>query len=577
MTIERSNARIDPKTKKAGIGYIAAGSLLTMLICVLQYFAPFAIINSFIAIAVIWTAFYFVRKAKTKNLGMSNERMDALFEYATEGIIISTDKGNIVMVNPEAERQFGYSKGELIGKRIETLIPDRYSEEHVQHRKNYYQRPHARHMGAGMDLFAKRKNGTEFPVEISLSSFVTSEGRFVVSFVIDITQRKKQEESIQREKGVAQLYLEVAPVIFIAVNKDGIVTLINTAGCKILGYKENEIIGKNWMQDLVPPDAREKSRQILEEIYAKGNSSLQEYENHILTRSGKKRIILWKITALKNGQGDIIATLRSGEDITEKKAQEELIRKTHEELKDYSERLQQSNEELEQFAYVSSHDLQEPLRKIQSFGDRLKQKETEQLSEQGKEYVDRMLNAASRMQNLINDLLAFSRVTSKARPFEKVDLNYVLKGVLSDLEVTVEKAHAKIDIISQLPTIDADPTQMRQVFQNLISNAIKFRKENEEPVLKIYTKNTESTGKGEEGKRMVEIYVEDNGIGFDEKYTDRIFNIFQRLEGQKYEGSGIGLAICKKIAVRHGGNIAAKSEIGKGSTFIITLAVNHTT
>ncbi len=623
---------VENNSKKTSISLIILCAVLTAGIFVLQYFLPFVINSSILYVGVvlltlfmpgkryalvftfistlltvvsftihyqkivdehnlstvvtnrifsligIWAAFYIIRRVKATSVQYTrtNERMDALFQHATEGIVITGGKGEIIMANPEAEKQFGYSKEELIGKRIEMLIPQRYSEGHVQHRKNYYQKPHARYMGAGMDLYAKRKNGTEFPVEISLSSFVTSEGMFVVSFVIDITQRKKQEEAIRREKGVAQLYLEVAPVIFIAVNKEGIVTLINSAGCKILGYNESELIGKNWMQYLVPPDARERSEKIIAEVYSNQDDTMKEYENHIFTKNGERRIILWKITALKNEQGEVIATLRSGEDITEKKAQQDQIYRAHEELKDYSLRLQQSNEELEQFAYISSHDLQEPLRKIQSFGDRLKQKET-QISDQGKEYIDRMLNAASRMQNLINDLLAFSRVTSKAKPFEKTDLNYVLKGVLSDLEIAIEKANAKIEIMTQLPTIDADPTQMRQVFQNLISNAIKFRQEDVAPVIRIFNRMVESTNKGEEGKKLLEISIEDNGIGFDEKYTDRIFNIFQRLEGQKYEGSGIGLAICKKIAVRHGGNITAKSEIGKGSTFIINLALNHTT
>ena len=252
-----------------------------------------------------------------------------------------------------------------------------------------------------------------------------------------------------------------------------------------------------------------------------------------------------------------------------RKSIEDDIRKKKEELERITGELKQSNEELQNFAYISSHDLQEPLRKIQSFGDRLKSNEQEHFSEKGKDYLNRMLNAAERMQRLIEDLLTFSRLATRAQPFTRVDLNSVLDGVLSDLEVAIEKSGSKITF-DRLPAIDAEPTQMRQLFQNLISNAIKFRHENKKPEINIsFSKKTIS------GKEMIELLVADNGIGFDEKYAYKIFNIFQRLEGKKYEGSGIGLSICKKIANMHGGNITVKSKPGKGATFIVTLAVNH--
>jgi two-component system sensor kinase FixL len=256
-------------------------------------------------------------------------------------------------------------------------------------------------------------------------------------------------------------------------------------------------------------------------------------------------------------------------DITEQKLSEERLRR-------YANELERSNLELQDFAYVSSHDLQEPLRKIQAFGDRLKSKESEKLSDQGKDYIDRMLNAASRMQSLINDLLTFSRVTTKAQPFCRVNLNEILAGVLSDLEVAINRSDAQIEA-EKLPSIEAEPIQMRQLFQNLIANAIKFRKTDVAPHIKIYTKQLQRKAHliATPGDQLLEIYVEDNGIGFDEKYLDKIFNVFQRLEGQKYEGSGIGLAICRKIAIRHGGNITARSQPGNGSIFIVTLAIKQ--
>lgn len=229
--------------------------------------------------------------------------------------------------------------------------------------------------------------------------------------------------------------------------------------------------------------------------------------------------------------------------------------------------LQRSNRELEDFAYVASHDLQEPLRKIQAFGNLLEEEYASKLQD-GQVYVNRMQHAAGRMRVLIDDLLAFSRITTKAQPMGKVDLNEIVKDTLSDMEVRVAEVKAKIEI-EKLPVVMADKTQMRQLFQNLISNALKFNKPGVKPIIKIHSTNKLHESKD---KHMGIIYVEDNGIGFDEKYLDRIFTVFQRLHGKdKYEGTGVGLAVVRKIVERHDGMIIAKSKPGAGSTFIITL------
>jgi signal transduction histidine kinase len=245
-------------------------------------------------------------------------------------------------------------------------------------------------------------------------------------------------------------------------------------------------------------------------------------------------------------------------------------------------RLEQSNRELQDFASVASHDLQEPLRKIQAFGDRLRSKFAEPLGADGRDYVDRMHAAAARMQTLINDLLSFSRVTTKAQPFAAVDLGGVVRDVVGDLEARIESSGGTVEV-GELPTIEADAVQMRQLFQNLIANALKFRRPEVAPVVRVSATvltamptevGTPADGDGVPGN--VEIRVADNGIGFDEKYLDRIFNVFQRLHGrEQYEGTGIGLAVCRKIAERHGGSITATSRPGEGTTFVVTLPVSH--
>lgn len=248
-------------------------------------------------------------------------------------------------------------------------------------------------------------------------------------------------------------------------------------------------------------------------------------------------------------------------------------------LKTYAARLERSNRELQDFAYVASHDLREPLRKVQAFGERLQAGYAEVLDERGRDYVERMQSAAVRMQTLIDGLLTYSRVTTKARPFEPVDLAQVTREVLCDLELQIERVGGRVDV-GDLPTIEADPTQMRQLLQNLIGNALKFCRTDTPPVVRVRAEILNGAA-GELADLLpagdvCQLRVEDNGIGFDEAYLDRIFQVFQRLHGRStYEGAGIGLATCRKIAERHGGHITARSTPGQGSTFIVTLPANQ--
>lgn len=265
-------------------------------------------------------------------------------------------------------------------------------------------------------------------------------------------------------------------------------------------------------------------------------------------------------------------------DITDLKKSENALRVSEGKLRQFTTQLERSNRELQDFAYVASHDLQEPLRKIVVFGERLKDQEGEKLDAQSRDYLERMQKAASRMQTLINDLLTFSRVTTKARPFAQVDLAQVARDVINDLEGRIELVGGRVEV-GTLPLIDAEGLQMRQLFQNLIGNALKFRRPDVSPVVKVGAQII--TGPSLEGgttvaRRLCRLTVSDNGIGFDEKYLDRIFNVFQRLHSRnEYEGTGMGLAIARKIVLFHHGEITAKSKPGEGTTFIVTLPVTH--
>lgn len=329
------------------------------------------------------------------------------------------------MVNTQIEKQFGYTRDELLGKSVDLLVPVSLRDRHRGERVSFMRSPEARSMGAGRELFGVKKDGTLFPVEIGLNP-LTSEGSvFVLASIIDITQRTQAEHYLRAK--------------------------------------------------------------ILE--------------------------------------------------------------------------LQRSNEDLQQFAYVCSHDLQEPLRVIANFTQLLIKKFSQVEDEKASQYAGFIVEATKRMQQLINDLLLYSRVQSKVHEFEMMDSRIVFDEALSNLKVLAAETGATFEI-GFLPEIKADPLQIRQIFQNLLGNAIKF-KGDKIPHVKIWA---------EDANDKWNFFVEDNGIGFDMKYADRIFIIFQRLHSRDaYSGSGIGLAICKKIAERHGGAISVESEPNKGSKFCFSM------
>jgi signal transduction histidine kinase len=254
-----------------------------------------------------------------------------------------------------------------------------------------------------------------------------------------------------------------------------------------------------------------------------------------------------------------------------RKRSEERLKRSHQELeirvRERTAELERSNQALQDFAFIASHDMQEPLRKVKSFGCRLVDKCGPSLGDEGKDYLNRMLGAAERMQNLLDALLSFSRVSSRAEPFKEVNLEELMEDVISDLEARIEETGGLVEV-GDLPTIEADESQMHQLLQNLIGNALKYHKENEAPVVKVH-------GRVEQG--TCQVIIEDNGIGFDEMYLDRIFKPLQRLHGRGiYEGTGMGLAICRRIVKRHGGSITAKSKPGEGSTFVVILPLKQT-
>jgi two-component system sensor kinase FixL len=498
----------------------------------------------------------------------NQQRLKAIIETAIDGIITIDARGIIETVNPAAARIFGYQPEEMIGNNVKMLMPEPDHSQHDQYIENYHQTHVGKIIGIGREVIGLKKDGTRFPFLLSISEVKLKDKQIFTGIVHDISTLKRAEDALRESENKINSIIQAAVDGIITIDSYGIMEMINPSAARLFGYEIDELIGKS-INMLMPEPDKSRHDGYIHNYETTGRERIIGIGREVtgLRKDGTIFPFFLSVSEVKT-QGKRIYT-GFVHDITQQKLNEERLRR-------YAAELERSNLELQDFAYVSSHDLQEPLRKIQAFGDRLQHKEREHLSDQGKDYVDRMLNAANRMQNLINDLLSFSRLTTQSKPFVPTDLDQVLSEVLSDLEITIEQTHAEI-IRSPLPTIEAEPTQMRQLFQNLISNAIKFRKENENPVINIYAKHHQKKAHltATPGDEITEIYIEDNGIGFDEKYLDRIFNIFQRLEGQKYEGSGIGLAICRKIAIRHGGDITANSQPGVGTRFIITLALKQ--
>lgn len=510
---------------------------------------------------------------RTKELVSANaelQRMAAIIESSNDAIGTMTLDGIVTSWNPSAERIYGYSHRDVIGRHASIFLPEDRCEETAELLKRLKN-------GETVERFEtvrRRQDGRLIDVSLLPSPVYDSEGNITAVSIIslDITQQKaieRQTRQLEREREELlerlQMTLDRMPIGCTLFDPALQFTYFNPAAEQIFGYRLDDVLGKNPIGLITPESSRAQVLDIVRKL-SLGAAALDSVDEN-LTRDGRRITCVWNYTSLRARDGEFLGIIAMCRDITEQKQDEERLRL-------YAAALASSNRELQDFAFVASHDLQEPLRKILAFGERLGEANAGILNEESRDYLARMQNAAQRMQGLIRDLLDFSRVTTRAQPFAETNLRKVADEVISDLETRIEQTMGRVDI-GELPTIEADRLQMRQLIQNLISNALKFHRLDTPPRVRVEARLLPPSSDSALGT-MCELSFVDNGIGFDQKYSDRIFSQFQRLHGRhEYEGTGMGLAICRKIVERHNGTISAASKPGEGSCFIVTLPVKQ--
>jgi len=495
------------------------------------------------------------RKALRSDLETAPEEnygpLAAIVQQSHDGIVGFDLKGNVKSWNAGAQRLLGYSREEIIGRSVNTFVPEERREE----LKNLLVAVMNGEHVEPYETVRKRSDGSLIDVSVTVSPVRDEQGNIIwLSGIIrNIGERKQMDRQIELH---SQMLSQVSDAL-IATDLDHRITYWNKGAEKLLGFTQSEVMGRAKHEVLKFDDGADDETRFFTVLKLGGAWS---GERVTYARDGRRLDVELVVKVLKDKDGGPLGLLIVLHDFTARKIAEG-------ELKRQAGELARSNEELVQFAYVASHDLKEPLRMVTHFVQLLEKKYAGRLDKDADEYIGYAVDGAVRMYELINDLLIYSRVgTDKRKVLATVDCDLVLDRVINNLQVSIKESGAVIERMP-LPTIAVDPSQLAQLFQNLISNAIKFRG-SQNPVVHVHALKKENEWL---------FCVGDNGIGIDAKFTERIFIIFQRLHSrQDYPGTGIGLAICKKIVEGHRGKIWVDSSLGSGSRFYFSLPSQET-
>ena len=485
----------------------------------------------------------------------SEAKYRGLLEAAPDAMVVVNQRGDIVLVNVQAEKRFGYRRDELLGQKVKNIIPEGFAERLIADDARSAAEALAQQIGTGIELSGRRKDGSEFPLELMLSPLESTEGILVTAAIRDISVRKAAERHLAQMEGRYRGLLEAAPDAMVVVDQAGDIVLLNVQAEKQFGYRRDELLGQK-VKNIIPEGFAER---LVSDGLRSAEDALAQQIGTGIELSGRRKDgsefpLELMLSPLESAEGTLItAAIR---DISVRKAAEaDLVQNVQD--------LNRSNQELEQFANIASHDLQEPLRMVASYTQLLSRRYKGKLDSDADEFIAYAVDGASRMQRLIQDLLAYSRVGSKGGNLRDISSDNALQQALQNLRGVIQDSGALVTH-DPLPTVMADEIQLIQLFQNLVGNAIKYQKPGVPKVQISAARN---------GAKKWTFSVKDNGLGIESQYFERIFGMFQRLhKREEFAGTGIGLAICKKIVERHGGRISVESQPGSGSTFRFALA-----
>ena len=496
---------------------------------------------------------------------MFDAQVQSIIDTVVDGFIIIDDKGHIQSFNTAACKIFGYEPSEVLGRNVNMLMPEPFHTQHDSYLTNYLTTGTKKIIGIGREIYARRKSGDVFPMELSVNELRLNDQVFFLGTISDITRRKESESKLKASLNYSETLLDTVLDGLITITASGQIKEFNKAAQRILGYTEDEVRGQN-VKMLMPDPYHSEHDQYLQNYHDTGDKKVIGLGREVAARrkDGTVFPIELGVNEMINGDERIfVGTIR---DISERKAAEL-------EIQSYLEKLKVSNEELDQFAYIASHDLKEPLRGLANNAMFLEEDYHDSLDDRGKQRLARMRFLCQRMEHLVDSLLYYSRLGRQDLAINTVNLGDLLTSVM---EITLVEPDTNVHVCwpSDLPTIICDVPRTTELFRNLISNALKYNLSEPKQVdIGVTQAQNPITGKFEQ--RV--FFVKDNGMGIDERFFEDIFRIFKRLneEGDTVRGTGVGLTFVKKIVERQGGQIWLESQLGIGSCFYFTLNMEH--